>query len=152
MSPSSYLDGFEMGGKWPYICYFVACCFHDLFSIARSILVQYPSSLFSIRFFSVHVVHPYWSTDTTAAWKKSRFILSDRLDPRLIDSESIAVHTFARCILRSLSVDETLLLKYVNLSINFRGPPFRVEVAPSWLKHSCRTHSVTVKGVGSLSF
>ena len=35
-----------------------------------------------------------------------------------------AVHTFARCILTSLSVDETLLLRYVNLSTNFRGLSF----------------------------
>ena len=30
---------FAMGGKWPYCCYFVGCCFQDLFCIARSILM-----------------------------------------------------------------------------------------------------------------
>ena len=30
---------FMMGGKWPYSCCFVGCCFQDLFNIARSILV-----------------------------------------------------------------------------------------------------------------
>ena len=65
-----------MGGKWPYNCRFVGCCFKDLFNITRSILVQFPSSFFSMRFVSVHVVHPYCSIDTTAAWKKSIFILS----------------------------------------------------------------------------
>ena len=53
----------------------------------------------------------------------------------MINSLSIAVHTFARFILRSPSVDETLLSKYVTLSTNFRGPLFRVEMAPSQLKH-----------------
>ena len=30
----------EMGGRWPYGCCFVGCCFQDLFYIARSILVK----------------------------------------------------------------------------------------------------------------
>ena len=46
----------EKGGKWPYN-WFVGCCFQDLFNIAHSILEQFPSSLCSIRFISVHVVH-----------------------------------------------------------------------------------------------
>ena len=46
---------------------FVGCFFPDLFSIARSILVQFPFSFFSIRFVSIHVVHhPYSRIDTTA--------------------------------------------------------------------------------------
>ena len=53
-----------VGGRWPYRCYFVGCCFQDLFNIARSILVQCPSSFFSIRLVSVHVLHPYSRTDT----------------------------------------------------------------------------------------
>ena len=66
------------------------------------------------------LVHPYSSTDTTAAWKKSHSISSDRLDFHIIDSLSIAVHAFTRHILTSLSVDETLLPRYVILSTNFR--------------------------------
>ena len=73
-SPAVYLIRlilmvFEMSGRWPYRCCFVGCCLWDLFNKARSILVQLPSSLFSIRLVSVHVVHPYSSIDTTAAWK-----------------------------------------------------------------------------------
>ena len=49
---------FVMGGKWSYRCCFVGCCHQDLFHIARSIPVSFPSSLFSIRFVSVHVVPP----------------------------------------------------------------------------------------------
>ena len=91
-------------------------------------------SLFSMRFVSVHVVHPLNSIDTTAVRKKSSFILSDRSNFHMIDSLLIAVHAFVKRILTLLSVDETLLPRHVNLSINFRGPPFWVEMAPSRLK------------------
>ena len=66
---------FMMGDRWPYSCCFVGCCLQDLFNIARSILVQLPSSLFSSRLVSIHVMHPYSSIDTIAAWKKLCFIL-----------------------------------------------------------------------------
>ena len=55
---------FVMGGQWTYSCCLV----------------------------SIHVVHPYSSIDTTAAWKKLRFILSVRSDFHMTDSLSIAVH------------------------------------------------------------
>ena len=42
------------------------------------------------------------------------FILSDKSDFHIIDNQSIAVHNFANCMLTSLSVDEILLLRYVN--------------------------------------
>ena len=57
---------FEMGGWWPYSFSFVGCCFQDLFNIARSILVQLPSTFF-LYALSVQVVHPYSSMDTTIA-------------------------------------------------------------------------------------
>ena len=63
----------EIGGRRLYSCYFVGCCFQDLFITARSILVQWPSSFFSIRFVNVNVVHPNSSMDTTVAWKKIAF-------------------------------------------------------------------------------
>ena len=100
---------FAMRGRWPYSWCFVRCCLQDLFNIARSILVQLPSSFFSSRFVSVQVVHPYISMDTTAAWKKLRFILSVMSDFHMIDSLSIAVHAFVSRVLMSFSVDETLL-------------------------------------------
>ena len=71
---------FVMGGRWPYSWYLVGCCRQDLFNIARNIFVQLPSSFFSIRLVSVQVVHPYSNNDTTADWKKLRFILSVRSD------------------------------------------------------------------------
>ena len=86
-------------------------------------------------FDSVHVVRPYSSIDSTAAWKKTRFILSYRSIFHMIDSLSIAVHAFARGILTPFSVDKTLLPRCVNLSSIFRGSSFKVEMAPSRLKH-----------------
>ena len=82
---------FEMGGRWPYSCCFVGCCFQDLFNIAHNIFVQLPSSFFSIPLVSVHLVHPYSSMDTTTAWKKVCFILSGRFDFHMTDILSITV-------------------------------------------------------------
>ena len=52
----------------------------------------------------------------------------------MIDNLSIAVNAFTKRIITSLSVDETLLLRYVILSTILRGPLLRVEVTPSRLK------------------
>ena len=100
---------FMIGGGWPYSCCSVRSCLRGWFNIARSILVQLPLSFFSIRLVSVHVVHPYSNIDTTAAWKKLRFISSVRSDFHMTNSLSIAVHAFASHVLMSVSVDETLL-------------------------------------------
>ena len=67
----------------------------------------------------------WWCINATAAWKKLGFLLSDISDFHIIDSLSIAVHTFARRIMTSLSVDDTLLAKYVKLSTYFGWLPFR---------------------------
>ena len=53
----------------------------------------------------------------------------------MVDNLSIAVYAFPMRSLASLSVDEILLLRYVNWSTNFRGLPLKVETAPSCLKH-----------------
>ena len=100
---------FVMGGRWPYSWCLVGACRRDLFNIARNILVLLPSRFFFSRLVSVQVVHPYSSIDTTAAWKKVRFILSDRSDFHMIESLSIAVYAFVSCVSMSFSVDETLL-------------------------------------------
>ena len=99
---------FMIGGSWRYSWCLVGCCRQDLFNIARSILVKLLSSFFSC-LVSVQVVHPYSSIDTTAAWKKLRFILSVRSDFHMIESLSIAVHAFVSRASMSYSVDETLL-------------------------------------------
>ena len=68
--------------------------------MACNILVQLPSSFFSMRLDSVHVVHPCSSMDTPAGWKKLHFILSDRSGFYLTDNLSFADHAFA-CHFRS---------------------------------------------------
>ena len=67
------------------------------------------------------------------SWKKSRFILSKRSGLPMIDNLLNAVHTFARRIPTSFSVDKILLPRYVNMSTNFRGSPLWVEMAPTRL-------------------
>ena len=124
----------EMESQWPYSCCFVGCCSQDLFNIAHSILVQLPSNFFSICIVSVHVVHQYSSIETTTAWKKLHFILLDSFDFYMIKKLLITIYAFASCILISFSVEEMLLLRYVNLSIDFRESAFRVEMSPFWLK------------------
>ena len=123
-----------MGGKWPYRCCFVSCCFQNLFQTVRSILEYFSSNSFSMHFVGVYVVRPYSSRDTATAWKKICFILSDRSDLHKINKQSIAVSTFAKRMLTSISVGKILLPGYVNLSTCFRGLPLKVDIAPSRFK------------------
>ena len=48
----------------------------------------------------------------------------------MIDHKSIAFHAIARCVLTAFSVDEILMLRYVNRSSNFRRFPLKVDMAP----------------------
>ena len=82
---------FEMGGRTVVVLWDVA------------------SMIYSIWLIVLYVVLPYSSIDTTAAWKKLRFISSDRSDFHMTENLSIATHAFASRILMSFSVDETLL-------------------------------------------
>ena len=101
---------YQMGGKWPY------CCF------------------FSMSFTRVHVVHPHSITDTATACMKACFVLLERSDFRMIDNLSIAIYNFCMCMLTSLSVDGILLPRYAKLSSNFSVQPFNVVMAPFHLK------------------
>ena len=78
------------------------------------------------------MVHPYSKNDTPTVWKKLRFTLLDRSDFLIIDNlpTAVHVHAFTCRLLISFSVDETFLLKYVSLSIDFSEPPFCVEMSP----------------------
>ena len=100
---------FEKDGSCSYSCCFVGCWLQYLFNTARSILVQLPSSFRYIRLVSVHVVHPYSSIYTIAAWKKPHVVLSDRSAFHMTDSLSMAVHAFVSCVLMLFLVDEMLL-------------------------------------------
>ena len=106
---------FVIGGEWPYSSWFVGCCLHDLSNISRSILVLLPSSFFSIRLLIPQVVNPY--------------------NFHMTDSLLIVFHAFVSHVLMSVSDDETLLPRLVNLSTSFRELPFCVEMSPVWLKH-----------------
>ena len=48
----------------------------------------------------------------------------------MTDSLSMAIHAFASRMLMSVSVDETLLSREVNLSTSFRELPFSEEMSP----------------------
>ena len=62
-------------------------------------------------------------------------ILLDWSNFHMFYNLSIAFRTFAKHMLTSLSVDDMLLLKYMNCYTNFRGLPFTVEMTLSFLKH-----------------
>ena len=112
MSGSSNLNSFRDRSRCPYSWCHVGCCCQDLFKIARSILVYLPSSFFSSRFVSVHVVQPYSSIDVTAAWKKMRFISSVRSDFHIIDSLLIAVPAFVNLVSMSLPRKQRRIVVY----------------------------------------
>ena len=96
---------FVMGGRWLY-----SWCLLGVAARTYSILLS--TFLCNCRLDSspaVFLASKWCSIDTTAAWKKLRFILSVRFDFHMIDSLSIAVHAFVSCVSMSFSVDETLL-------------------------------------------
>ena len=112
-------------------CCFVGCCFQDLLKIVHSNPVSFLSDFFSMYFVCIHVVHPYSNIDTATTWKKHIFFSSSWSDLHIVYNLSIAFHSSAKRILTSLSVDEMLLLRYVN----FRVLSLRLEMAPFCLKH-----------------
>ena len=122
----------EIGSKWLYSCCFMKYYFQDLFKTTHNIFVLSSLSFFSMCLVRIQVVHPCSSTYIATAWKKSHFILSDI---HMINNLSTAIHIFPIHILTSLSVDEILLLRYMNWGTNFRGLLFKVEMAPSCLNH-----------------
>ena len=60
------------------------------------------------------MVQLYSSTEADTAWKKSRFILSERSYFHIVINQSITVLPFPMHMLTLLSVDEILLTKYRN--------------------------------------
>ena len=66
-----------------------------------------------MRFVRDIVLHHFTSLDSVTASKYSHFIQWDRADFFTIDNISLTFLFFARGILKSLSVDEMLLLRYL---------------------------------------
>ena len=135
--------------KWLYSGSFVGYCFQDLSKTARSILVSLLFRFFSLCFICVHVSEVNTVVLTQLQLKKFRFILSDRSDFHMTDNLSIAVHVFAWRMLTSVSVDEILLPKYVNLSTNFRSRTLRVDGSFSFKTHEHRFICVHVEANAS---
>ena len=98
--------------------------------------MSFQSSLFSRHLFKVQVVQTYSSSDMVTSWKNFNFILSERSDFYMVVNLSIAVHVLPMHMLTLLLVDEIVLPKYMNKSINFRGLAFNEEMTPSWLKRN----------------
>ena len=82
---------FMMESRWPYNWCFVGVLPPGLVQNCSQHSCEVAVKLF-LHTFSVHVVHPYSSFETTTAWKKLRFILSVRSDFHMIDSLWTAVH------------------------------------------------------------
>ena len=126
--------GSVMESKWPHCCYFLGCCFQNLFNITRSILVQFSSGFFTMCFISVHVVHLLSSIDTTLLGRNPvLFYQIDQTSIWLIaywwQSTSLQFEYWP------LSGDNLLLRKYENMFTNFRGLLFRVEMSPFRLRN-----------------
>ena len=115
----------EMRDRWLYSHCFVGCCLQDLFKMTHGICAKFLPNFFSMCFVSIDLVHLFGSIKIATAWKKYSFILLDRSDFHIINNLSIAFHAFGWCI----SVDEMLLLKYVNWFTHFRSLPLPVEMA-----------------------
>ena len=124
-----------MRGRLSYSCCFVGCGIQELFKTAHSILDQFPCSFILYTFSLRPCSAPFSRMDTATVCKKSRFISSDRLYFHRIDNLSISYHTISMLMLTSLSGDEILLPKYVNVSTNFSSLPQSDEMALFCLKH-----------------
>ena len=97
------------------------------------------------------MVQLYNSADITTDRKRSRFILSERSDFHMLDNLSVTVHSFPMRMLILLSVDEILLLRYVNWLTNFRGLPLKMEMDPSCLMRLNTDFSVFLVAKASCS-
>ena len=111
-----------MGGKWPVQLVFRGILLPGFVQISSKQSCVVPINLFLYAIFQRQYgasIQKYWHS---YCLEEIPFTLS------------IVVHRFVRCILTPLSVDDTLLPKYVNLSSNFRILSFRVVMASSRLK------------------
>ena len=117
----------EIEGKWPHNSCFIGCCFKTSKQRAAYLCSSFLTLSSSVSLNSLW----FYCTLVLTRLQNSNFISSERSDFFIIDKLSAAVHVLSMRILTSLSVDETLLLTYVNRSTNFRGFPFNEEIALS---------------------
>ena len=105
---------------WLYSSYFVRCCFQLFFKLALSILVCNLSSILAIHFLSVILMHPCSSIYSVTVYENSPLISLDWSCFQMIDNLTIETYTIGRRLFISLSIDEMLLLLYVNCLTNFK--------------------------------
>ena len=77
---------------------------------------------------AMKVVQPPNCTDMAIAWKNSCFIFSERLNFHIVVNLLIIVLALPMSVLTWLSVDEILLLRYVNWFTNFNGLSFNDDI------------------------
>ena len=120
--------GCVMGDKWLYSYCFIVCCF-------RISSKQHVAFLYSdhIAFSSSILFASNWCINTVVPHSHSLeeipFFIMKKINFHITDNLLIVVHAFPICKLTSLSVDEILLLIYVNCSINFRSLPCKIVMA-----------------------
>ena len=119
-----------MVGKWPYSCCFVECCYSKQHAVC--LYSSHPAFSPSVTFKSKCCNH------TVVLMQLGRILTFFYQRPvfHTVINLSVAVHALPMQMLTSLSVDEILLLRYINWFINFRGLPFNSEMIPSWLKQN----------------
>ena len=84
-----------------------------------------------VLFASVWSDHTLVLTEPQLLWREYVFFLSDRFYVHKIDDQSIEFHNFFRYRWTSLSINEILQPRYVNIFTNFRVLLLRVEIAPN---------------------
>ena len=77
---------FVIGGRRSYVAVLWDVASRTCSMHLVTFLCNYRRAFFSIRLVSVQVIHRYISIYTTAAWKKTRFVLLDRSDFHMTDS------------------------------------------------------------------
>ena len=109
----------EMGSKWSYSCFLGGCfCPKQHISFLYCSHLSY-SPCFSLKsMWCIHIV-----TLTQPLLRRTPVWFYLRLNFYMIDNLSNTVYVFLIRMLTSLLLDEMLLLRYVNLSINFRSLP-----------------------------
>ena len=99
-------------------------------------------------FLSVELFRRFSNASLLAtSWKKTTKIYF-----HTINNPSIVVHTFARHVLTSLTVDKILLPRYMKWSTNFEGLPLQMKMVPSCLKYMISSKNYDLYRLNRLAF